>query len=213
MKMKRVFVSGPYSAENSIQVELNVRRICEAIGRLAKEGFAPSMLILGHYAPFGLDYEEWLKIALSEVSVCDCLLRVGGASPGADLEVARALEMGKRVYYSLEELLAEEGKEEPLSEEISKTPDVSRIRARSSIEIVEKPLEWRKEKPTEPGIYRLKSEEMKLSIGEDYSDEIVEIVNRSGDLICVGLENGADIPLKNVYDHFEWAGPFELRLI
>jgi ADP-ribose pyrophosphatase len=37
---------------------------------------------------------------------CDAVLRIGGASAGADLMVATARELGKEVYYALAEVPA-----------------------------------------------------------------------------------------------------------
>jgi hypothetical protein len=42
---------------------------------------------------------HWLEL-------CDAVYRIEGASPGADREVRRAVEVGMPVYYSLEELEA-----------------------------------------------------------------------------------------------------------
>lgn len=35
---------------------------------------------------------------------CDAVLRIPGESRGADLEMTKAKEMGKRIYYSLDEI-------------------------------------------------------------------------------------------------------------
>lgn len=115
--MKRVFVSGPYSADTDEGVKQNVLRICEAIEKLVKNGFNPCLLILGHYAPFKLGYEEWMSLALDEVKTTDILLRIDGKSSGADREVALATSLGKKIYYNLDQLLKEEADSENHSKE------------------------------------------------------------------------------------------------
>lgn len=48
--------------------------------------------------------EIFHPIAERLLNKCDAVLRVGGASQGADLMVQRAKEKGLQIYYSLEEI-------------------------------------------------------------------------------------------------------------
>jgi hypothetical protein len=48
--------------------------------------------------------EEWIELDLAWLARCDALLRVPGESPGADLEVRRAGELGIPVFGSIAEL-------------------------------------------------------------------------------------------------------------
>lgn len=66
------------------------------------------MLILGHYAPFSLSYEQWMTLALKEIEKSDIILRIPGESSGADREVKYALELKKPIYYDIEQLLLKE---------------------------------------------------------------------------------------------------------
>lgn len=49
-------------------------------------------------------YEDWLKIDLEWIPQCDCLLRIGGKSSGADKEATFAIEKGIPVFYSINEI-------------------------------------------------------------------------------------------------------------
>ena len=48
--------------------------------------------------------EMQYPVALRLLEKCDAVLRVGGASKGADNEVKIAQERGLKIYYSLEEI-------------------------------------------------------------------------------------------------------------
>ena len=102
--MTKVYISSPYSQGSTI---FNVRLAIEAANTLLLEGFTPFVphlnfawdLIYPH------SYHTWLDWCLDWVIACDCLLRIHGASPGADAEVALAEGIGMPVYYSVCELL------------------------------------------------------------------------------------------------------------
>ena len=49
-------------------------------------------------------YDVWIELDLAWVEVCDCVLRLGGYSIGADSEVRHALRLGIPVYNSIDEL-------------------------------------------------------------------------------------------------------------
>lgn len=188
--MIRVFVSGPYSAETATEIEANVSKICDAIGKLALEGFAPSLLILGHFAPFRLSYSQWLDLALEEVSRCDCLLRVGGASPGADLEVLKAFSLGKRIYRDLDELMR--------SERALKASETVQGDGKKVLD------KWTREKPSKPGIYCVRNifnQMVQVFLGEDSTLRLRDVAD----------EKAISLPLTDLPDAYEWLGPFELK--
>ncbi len=82
--------------------------------RLLTAGYAPFCPHLTCYLggptpeidPGSLGWENWMESDLPWVAVSDALLRLPGASKGADVEVAYAEQHGIPVFYTMEELLA-----------------------------------------------------------------------------------------------------------
>jgi hypothetical protein len=72
------------------------------------EWFALPLLQLAGSKQIGDEaYEEiFHPIAERLLEKCDAVLRVGGASQGADLMVSAARKLGLKVYYSLDEIPA-----------------------------------------------------------------------------------------------------------
>lgn len=114
-----ILISGPYmSGANGDEA---------AIGKNLKamEDYALPIFAKGHLAVVG----EWLAwpvirqaggdshsseqfaqyqypVAHRLLEKCDAILRIPGESRGADLEMAKAKELGKRIFLSLEEIPA-----------------------------------------------------------------------------------------------------------
>ena len=98
--MKRIYVAGPYSADNPRRTQLNVNEAISVGCELLKKGYAPFIPHLCHYIwlhPAGnFEYETW-------TNVCDALFFIG-ESPGANNELKIAKEMGLTIYMKLEEV-------------------------------------------------------------------------------------------------------------
>jgi hypothetical protein len=111
-KMKMwIMVSGPYSSnapDEAARAE-NLRALNRAAVELFRMGHVP---IVGVNLALPLievagdaSYDEiMMPLALAAADRCDAILRVGGASMGADEEVARVVARGKPVYRSLDEV-------------------------------------------------------------------------------------------------------------
>jgi len=101
----KIYIAGPYSGGDPIT---NVRRAIRVADALAALGHIPFVPHLTHFwhqiSPHR--YEFWLDYDMHWLELCDAVYRIDGASPGADREVRRAVEVGMPVYTSLEELEA-----------------------------------------------------------------------------------------------------------
>jgi len=112
-----ILIAGPYrsgTGDDSQKIEANVH---------AMEAYAPPIFRLGHIPILG----EWLALPLVKLAgskqigdeafnkifhpiaerlleKCDAVLRVGGASQGADLMVSVAQKLGLKIFNSLEEI-------------------------------------------------------------------------------------------------------------
>lgn len=111
-----VYIASPYTKGD---VAINTRFQCEVFDRLMNEGrvwpFAP---LLSHFqhTVFPRHYQDWVNYDLAILPRMDALLRLNAELPalsyfqsessGADGEVARFQELGKPVFYSIEELYA-----------------------------------------------------------------------------------------------------------
>jgi hypothetical protein len=98
-----IYVSAPYSLGN---VTDNVRRACNAGDVILAKGHIPFIPHLSHlwHLISPKSYEEWLRIDMALLDMCDALVRLPGESPGADREVKEAEKLCIPVYYGLEEV-------------------------------------------------------------------------------------------------------------
>jgi hypothetical protein len=101
-----VYVSGPFSGD----VKLNVDRAVVAGAEVMRRGHAAFVPHLYYWiervaATRGKVYswEQWMKIDLDILARCDALLYIR-SSRGADIELARARELGMPVFMSIEEI-------------------------------------------------------------------------------------------------------------
>lgn len=101
--MITVYIASPYSMGN---VTDNIRKHLAAAHALTSKGFLPFAPLLFHFQDlmFPRSYREWLNIDLEWVQKCDCLLRLPGESPGADIEVDCAKELDIPVFHSIGEI-------------------------------------------------------------------------------------------------------------
>lgn len=88
-----IYISGPYTYPDPVT---NFRRSLEFAETLLKAGHTPILPHLSlfwdliHHHP----WEEWIAYDLRLIAVCDALLRIPGASKGADMEVEEAKRLG-----------------------------------------------------------------------------------------------------------------------
>jgi len=106
-----IMVSGPYTT--GARARADRKRNLEALNRAAYEVFRR-----GHVPIVGVNlalpiveavgderYDEvMMPLSLAAAERCDAVLRIGGASTGADQEVERIQARGGKVFYSVEEL-------------------------------------------------------------------------------------------------------------
>lgn len=99
----KVYVAGPYSQGDPI---INIRTAIEAAEQLVAAGhtpFVPHLAMLWHLTtPHTIDF--WYAYDLEWLAACDALLRLPGASFGADQEVKTAVRLGLPVYLDVAEI-------------------------------------------------------------------------------------------------------------
>jgi len=101
--MKKIYVAGPYRADNAWGVEKNIRKAEELGMELARAGFNPMIPhTMFRYFNGTLTDEFWLKATMEWLETCDAiaLVKGWGHSDGAVKEYDRAIELGFQVLQS-----------------------------------------------------------------------------------------------------------------
>lgn len=106
-----IMVGGPYGTgvKSATERALNLARMNEAALAVWRKGHVPIVgvnLALPIVAAAGAaaDAEIMMPLSLALAERCDAFLRIGGASVGADQEMARFVAAGKTVFRSVEEI-------------------------------------------------------------------------------------------------------------
>ena len=108
-----IMIAGPYSTGARTETEraANLRRLNEAALAVFRKGHVPVIgvnaalpVIAAAGASAAAQDEIMMPMSLALAERCDGCLRIGGASRGADDEVARFVAVGKPVYRSVEEV-------------------------------------------------------------------------------------------------------------
>ena len=101
--MKKVFISSPYTIGDTA---INVKIQLDMSDKLLTLNFIPYTPLLSHFQHMAnpRPYEDWLKLDIEWLKVCDCVLRLPGKSSGADGEVELAKQLNIPIFYSIQEL-------------------------------------------------------------------------------------------------------------
>lgn len=110
MKAMRVYVAGPYSGCNSEETERNVYNAIDAGIRIFLMGHYPYIPHLTHLIDKRaketgkeIKWEDFIRWDMPWLELCDAFLYLG-ESNGADIELREAKRLGKRIYYSTDEI-------------------------------------------------------------------------------------------------------------
>jgi len=103
--MIKVYIASPYTLGEDTAA--NVKLQIDTVDTLIGLGFCPFAPLMSHFQHMihPRPYNDWMEQDFEWVKACDCLLRIGGDSPGGDKEAALAKSLGKPVLYSLTDLV------------------------------------------------------------------------------------------------------------
>lgn len=111
-RLIKVFISGPYTAENKEDRDANIAKASEIAIEICLNGnnkYAPFTPHLNtqYFEEFYEDYDFYLNMCKEFLSVCDCILMMGDwlSSKGSIIEHNYAIENKISVFYSVEDLL------------------------------------------------------------------------------------------------------------
>lgn len=98
-----VYVAGPYTGDE----EANVVRALEAGTKLLGAGLYPYIPHLSHYweAKYPHHYDVWMELDFGWIRRCDAVLKLPGASKGADREVDLARHLELPVFHTVDAVL------------------------------------------------------------------------------------------------------------
>ena len=112
-----ILVAGPYRSgtnDDPERIEANVKAMTDMCLRLYRMGHLP---VLGEWFALPLIKaagstktgdaifnEIFHPVAIRLIDQCDAVLRIGGASAGADEMITKGKEKGKRIFMSVDEI-------------------------------------------------------------------------------------------------------------
>ena len=106
----KIYVASSYSAPTEAERLANTYRAIDAGLAVYRKGHIPFIPHLCHWADARateqgqpLTWEDWMAIGDAWLKQCDAILYLA-PSKGADIELARAKELGLRIFYSVEGL-------------------------------------------------------------------------------------------------------------
>jgi hypothetical protein len=106
----KIYVAGPYTGSTFEAIEENVRKAMEAGLRIWKKGHFPYIPHLTHWPDIlardleiAMNWEDYMNWHAPWVDHCDALFLLA-ESKGALLELNRATEEGKTIFYTLDEI-------------------------------------------------------------------------------------------------------------
>lgn len=130
-----VYLSGPISNGGTAtpdKIKENVLNSQESHARLMLAGFAVINPILTAHidSMFDIEWDVWLTADLRLVEISDIVLRLPGASKGADREVEHAEKLGKPVFQTVEGCLTwKRGQEDARRQEYGRAYAELQLRA------------------------------------------------------------------------------------
>jgi hypothetical protein len=112
----RIYVAGPYTAPSAKGHAINTARAIDAGIALFRKGHFPYIPHLTHFVDLRakrtgvkLRWHDYIAWDMPWLEVCDGLLYLA-ASKGADLELEKARNLGKRIFLSIAEVPSAQGR-------------------------------------------------------------------------------------------------------
>ena len=107
----RIYIAGPYTASSEAEIQKNVETAIDASLALYKKGHFPYVPHLTHFIDqrarqtgVQMTWEDYVfRWDSAWLALCDALLFLA-ESPGARKELELAQRLGKKIFYSLDEV-------------------------------------------------------------------------------------------------------------
>ena len=105
-----IYIAAPYSADTKEKRKKNVETVIDAALVLFKKGHFPYIPHLTHWVDkraketkVVMEWEDYMKWHKPWLEACDAFLYLG-SSKGTDLELQVAKDLGKIIFYSIDEI-------------------------------------------------------------------------------------------------------------
>lgn len=105
-----IYISGPYTASTKEGCEKNTYDAIDAAIEVNKKGHLAFVPHLSHWHDLRakdrgveIPWQHWIEVDLRLLIACDALLYLK-PSKGADIELAKAKEIGMQIFYSVAEV-------------------------------------------------------------------------------------------------------------
>ena len=108
MRTKRVYIAAPYGGKGE-NVALNVRFAISAaeeilLRTVVWRPYVPHLFHLWQLiSPHPYDF--WMQLDDDEMRACQALVRIGGRSDGADMDMQLAVDLGVPVFLNMNEFI------------------------------------------------------------------------------------------------------------
>ena len=117
---KRIYISGPLTADDICEMIVNVRTAKQAARDLIDAGFGPFCPHLTYYLQecgWSASHDDWLAVDLRWVDVSEAVLMLAGweFSPGARMEKLRAARNSIPICFSVKAIKALFQNNEPIT--------------------------------------------------------------------------------------------------
>ena len=106
----KIYIAAPYSAETEEERRKNTEAVIDAALTLFQKGHFPYIPHLTHWvdkrakeANVAMRWEDYISWHKPWLKTCDAFLYLN-SSKGADLELQAAKDLGKLIFYSIDEI-------------------------------------------------------------------------------------------------------------
>ena len=106
----KIYIAAPYSADTEEEQIKNTEVVIDAALTLFQKGHFPHIPHLTHWVDkraketkSTMKYEDYMKWHRPWLETCDAFLYLN-SSKGADLELQMAKDLGKTIFYSIDEI-------------------------------------------------------------------------------------------------------------
>jgi len=113
----KIYIAAPYFADTEEERRKNTEAVIDIALTLFKKGHFPYIPHLTHWVDnraketeITMEYEDYMKWHRPWLEICDAFLYLD-SSKGADLELQAAKDLGKLIFYSIDEIPVVENKE------------------------------------------------------------------------------------------------------
>lgn len=106
----KIYIAGPYSADTWEGKQINTDKAVWAGVQVILKGHNPYIPHLTHYPDkiafdnnIEISWEKWMELDDEWLNLCDALLFLS-PSKGANLELKKAKQLGKIIFYNIESI-------------------------------------------------------------------------------------------------------------